>query len=163
MIIRDPEIPQIDLSTIGSETATLIAKYQRLSGQNIPLLKDDKRVLARAIDYFKKVREGHSLTSSKNPTMSEGPGYYNGYLKVREQLPDLGLVKLVESMGENKAIKYEIDIFYKVLNKLKKEGTLRGVEDSEIEKVCAFFSKLGDITLGNIYILNQKNDDPDVS
>jgi len=163
MTIRDQEIPLIDLGTIGSETATLIAKYQRLSGQNIPLSTDDKRVLTRAINYFKKIIEGHQLASSKEFKMSETPGFYNGYLKVRERLPDMGLAKLVESIGEDKAIKYEIDTFYKVLNVLNKEGTLRRIENSEIEKISMFFSTLGDLMLEKVYIAQQEDDDPDVS
>jgi hypothetical protein len=81
---------------------------------------------------------------------SEASFSYNYYLRVRQQLPELG------SLNNASEIREEIEMFADILKKINEERTLSKIGKNKLEKVNIFFSKLSDFVLQELYIINNE-------
>ena len=133
---------------MGSEVATIISRHQR-EGEETALTEDEKNVLAKAIIFVENMREGHQAVETRNFNMSaEVPGSYNYYLRVRQQLRDLGPVK------ESSDLEREIAMFADTLKKLNEEKKLNTVTKKKLSDVGKFFSRLSEVALEELYLIN---------
>lgn len=146
------DIKIIVLGSMGSEVATLIGRYQREGVQEISLSEEDKDILKKAIRFVKNTKDGYDqVVEVRNFNMnSEVPVSYNYYLRVRQQLPELGSVNKASEIGE------EIEMFAEILKKLNDGKPISQIEVQGLENVGKFFSRLSDFALEELYIINEK-------
>jgi len=146
------DIKIIALGSIGSEVATLIGRYQREGGQRMSLSEEERNVLNKAIRFVVNIKNGYIgvMEIDKFTMNSEASFSYNYYLRVRQQLPELG------SLNNASEIREEIEMFADILKKINEERTLSKIGKNKLEKVNIFFSKLSDFVLQELYIINNE-------
>jgi len=146
------EINRIRLGAMGSEIATLVGRYRRESKQKMSLSEEDKNILVNAITFVENMGKGYTaVVETHNFNInSDVPVSYNYYIKVRQQLPELGPV------NQASEIEREIEMFADVLKKLSEEKPLAEKEGHELDKVGKFFSRLSDFALEELYIINNE-------
>jgi len=143
------DIRIIALGSMGSEVATIIGRYQREGEEGTRLTEDEKNVLAKAIKFVQNMREGHQAVEARNFNMSaEVPGSYNYYLRVRQQLQELGPVK------ESSDLEKEIAMFADALKKLNEERKLNTGTRQKLGNVGKFFSRLSEVALEELNLIN---------
>jgi hypothetical protein len=146
------DIKMIGLGSMGSEVATLVARHQREGEGHKSLSNEEKNILRKAIKFVSNMKEGYTaVVEIHNFNMnSEVPDSYNYYLKVRQQLPELGLVDKASQIEE------EINMFADVLKKLNEGKSLAEMEEDKLVKVAKFFSRLSDFALEQLYVINNE-------
>lgn len=146
------DIKMIGLGSMGSEVATLVERCQREGERQKSLSDEEKNILKKAIKFVSNMKEGYTaVVEVQNFNInSEVPGSYNYYLKVRQQLPELGLVNKASQIEE------EINMFADVLKKLNEGKSLAEMEEHKLVKVAKFFSRLSDFALEQLYIMNNE-------
>lgn len=141
---------------MGSEVATIIDRYQD-EGKESPLTQDEKNVLAKAIKFVQNMKEGHQAVETRNFNMSaEVPGSYNYYLKVRQQLRELGPV------NESSDLEKEILGFANALKALNEEKKLSTRTKKKLSDVGKFFSRLSEVALEELYLMNNVKSEPEL-
>jgi hypothetical protein len=142
----------IRLGSMGSEVATLIGRYQREGAEKISLSEEERNILQKALSFVDNMEEGYRVVvgDSHLNINSEVPASYSYYLKVRQQLPELGTVK------KAKDFEAEIKMFAEVLKRLDEEKTLAQINEEELGKVGKFFSRLSDFALEELYVINNE-------
>lgn len=151
-LYNDIDIKMIGLGSMGSEVATLVARYQREGEREKSLSDEEKNILSKALKFVKNTKEGYTaVVEVRNFNInSEVPGSYNYYLKVRQQLPEWG------SVSEESEIEEEINMFADILKKLNEQKSLADIGKDKLSKVGKFFSRLSDFALEQLYVINNE-------
>lgn len=146
------DIKMIGLGSMGSELATLIERYKRDDKKERSLTDDERNTLKKAIKFVRNMKDGYAAVIEVHNfnINSEAPGSYNYYIRVRKQLPELGLVNNASEIGK------EINMFAEILNKLNQEKSLAEIGKDKLAKVGVFFSRLSDFTMEQLYVLNNE-------
>jgi hypothetical protein len=146
------DIKIIGLGSMGSEVATLIGRYRREGAKKISLSDEERNILKKALSFVANMEQGYRVVvgTSQFNINAEVPASYSYYLKVRQQLPELGRVQ------KAKDFESEIKMFAETLRKLDQGKTLAQIDEEKLSNVGKFFSRLSDFALEELYVINNE-------
>jgi len=146
------KITLIGIGYVASSVAALIGKYRRLDGK-LQFNKDEEYTLKNIEHFVDSIKKGfeevQTFSFSMNPFYSAA---YNCYTNVRLRLPSIDAPQTVDG------IKNEIIEFKTVLGKLEKISMIENIGKEKLNKLRLFFSTLGEMTLEDLYILNENEE-----